>query len=96
MLISAVFSLFSTLTALAVLSAPFCVIQLALCRFCPWKPVRLAPLFLFGGGFLWSWRYLSQAYEWENLLGMLVMLPCILGLTGSGAGWYLWKKRPRC
>ena len=96
MLISAVFSLFSTLTALAVLSAPFCVIQLALCRFCPWKPVRLAPLVLGGGGFLCSWRYLSQAYEWENPLGMLVMLPCILGLTGSGAGWYLWKKRPRC
>ena len=47
MLISAVFSLCSTLTALAVLSAPFCFLQLVLCR-CPVKAVRLAPLALFG------------------------------------------------
>ena len=95
MLISAALSLFSTFATLALLSAPFCAIQLSLCRFCPWRPVRFAPLVLFGGGFLWSWWYLSQAYEWENLLGILVMLPCVLGLTGSGAGWYLWKKRSR-
>ena len=95
MLISAVFSLCSTLTTLLLLSAPFCAMQLALCKLCPRRPLQFAPLVLFGGGFLWSWWYLSQAYEWENLLGMLVMLPCILGLIGSGAGWFIWKKRPR-
>lgn len=95
MLISMVFSLSSTLTTFAILCVPFCVLQLTLCKFCPWKPLQFAPLALFGGGFLWSWWYLEQAYEWENLLGMLVMLPCILGLLGSGAGWFLWKKRPR-
>lgn len=95
MLISMVFSLSSTFTTFVFLSAPFCALQLGLCKFCPWKPLQFAPLVLFGAGFLWSWWYLSQAYEWENLLGFLVMLPCILGLIGSGAGWFLWKKRFR-
>ena len=55
MLISAVFSLCSTLTTLLLLSAPFCAMQLALCKLCPWRPLQFAPLVLFGGGFLWSW-----------------------------------------
>ena len=94
MLISAVFSLCSTLTALAVLSAPFCFLQLVLCR-CPVKAVRLAPLALFGTGFLWSWWYLENHYNWDALLGILALFPSILGLVGSGAGWFLWKKRSR-
>lgn len=95
MLISMAFSLCSTLTALAFLAAPFCVIQLALCKFCPWRPVQLAPLALSGGGFLWSCWYLGHSYNWDALLGFLVMLPCLLGLAGSGAGWFIWKNRPR-
>lgn len=93
MLISTVFSLFSTLTAFAMLSAPFCVLQLVLCR-CPIKAVRLAPLGLFGAGFLWGWQYLEQHSNWDALLGILVMCPSLFGLIGSGVGWLLWKKRP--
>ena len=92
MLFTIAFSLLSTFTTLAILCAPFCALQLALCKFCPFRPVKLAPLVLFGAGFLWSCWYISQAYEWENLLGFLVMLPCLLGLVGSGAGWFLWKR----
>lgn len=95
MLISMVFSLSSTLTTFAILCVPFCVLQLALCKFCPWKPLQFAPLVLFGAGFLWSWHYLEHACNWDALLGILVLLPSLLGLAGSGAGWYLWKKRSR-
>ena len=79
MLISAVFSLCSTLITFAILCAPFCGLQ----------------LILFGAGFLWGWQYLDRHYNWDALLGILVMFPCVLGLIGSGAGWFIWKKRPR-
>ena len=94
MLISAVFSLCSTLITFAILCAPFCGLQLILCR-CSIKAVRLAPLVLFGAGFLWGWQYLEQHSNWDALLGILVLFPSILGLVGSGAGWFIWKKRPR-
>ena len=93
MLISIAFSLCSTLTTLVLLSAPFCVLQLALCRFFPVHLIRFAPPVLFGTGFLWSLWYLDQHYNWDALLGILVMFPCILGLIGSGLGWFLWKRR---
>ena len=54
MLISAVFSLCSTLITFAILCAPFCGLQLILCR-CSIKAVRLSPPVLFGAGFLWGW-----------------------------------------
>jgi len=91
MLIRAVLSLVSALTTLAGLSAPFCVIQLALCKLCPVKALRLAPPVLFGAGFLWSCWYLDKPRDVDRLLGLMVIVPCILGLIGSGAGWALWK-----
>ena len=89
MLINAVISLFSTFTVFILLSAPFCFLQLVLCR-CPVKAVRLAPPALFGAGFLWGWWYLENHYNWEALLGIFVLFPSLLGLIGSGAGWLLW------
>lgn len=94
MLISTALSLFTTLTTFAMLCAPFCFLQLVLCR-CSIKAVRLAPLVLFGAGLLWSWHYLEHACNWDALLGILVLFPSLLGLAGSGAGWFLWKKRSR-
>lgn len=93
MLISTAFSLLSTFTAFAFLSAPFCLLQLALCKFCPWKFLQLAPLSLYGVGLLWGWRVIEQSGGWDVLLGILIIFPCIFGLIGSGAGWFLWKKR---
>ena len=94
-MICTLFSLGSFLPTLAVLSAPFCALQLALCKFCPWKPVQLAPPVLFSGGFLWSWWYMTLDRTWGGMMLILVTFPCTLGLIGSGAGWFLWKKRPR-
>lgn len=90
-------SLFYAITAMSglcttfiPLCAPFVLLQLALCRFCPWRPVRFAPPVLSGVGLLWSWRYLEQTGGWDALLALVVMLPCVLGLLGSGLGWLLW------
>lgn len=77
-------------TTLLPLSVPFVLLQLALCKFCPWRPLRFAPLVLSGGGLLWSWWYLEQSGGWDALLALMVMLPCVLGLLGSGLGWLLW------
>ena len=93
-MISILFALATMLSTMAILSAPFCALQLALCRFCPWRPLQYAPAVLSGAGFLWSWWYLSLGDIWGGMMLIFVTFPCTLGLIGSGAGWYIWKKTP--
>lgn len=80
----------SIMLTLIPISLPFCAIQLALCKFCPWRPVQFTPLALSGAGLLWSWLYLDQHSNWDALLGILVLFSSLLCLTGSGLGWLGW------
>ena len=75
----------------APLSAPFCLLQMALCRRCPYQILRAAPAALSGVGVLYGLVYAVNAYEWASLMGLVILLPSLLALGGSGLGWLLWR-----
>lgn len=75
------------LTAALVLAAPFCLLQLALCRN---DRLCLLPLFLLCGGFHWSFGCLTRSPRWKTLPALPVMLLSLLGLTGCGLGLTIW------
>lgn len=81
----------SILFGWAPLAAPFCLLQLTLCRRCPYQIFRAAPVTLSGTGFLYGLFYTVNSYEWAALFGLVIMVPSMIILAGSGVGWLLWR-----
>ena len=73
------------------LSAPFCLLQVALCRRCPYQILRAAPAALSGAGLIYGLIYTLNSYEWASLLGLVILFPSFAVLEGSGLGWLLWR-----
>ena len=83
-------SLGPIMLALLPVSLPFCVLQLALCRFCKNQYLRLAPAALGGGLFLFSFCSFTVGRGYDALFGILLIVPALVLLSGSGLGLAIW------
>lgn len=75
---------------LAAPSAPFCLLQLALCKYCKGRLLPKLPLLLSLLGLVGSLCFIIESSNIEALAGLLVLFPSLLGLVGSGLGWFIW------
>lgn len=73
------------------LSAPFCVLQLALLRYSTSQVIKLAPAAASAIGLLCGLWILEWSSGWESLLALFVLVPSWLGLVGCGLGWLIWR-----
>ena len=90
-MLSFLFGLLLLPLTLAVPSAPFCVLQLALCKYCRgWLLPRL-PLMLSAFGCVTGYCIIMESSNWEALTGFLILVPSLLGLIGSALGWAIWR-----
>ncbi|NBI68437.1 hypothetical protein D1646_16865 [Pseudoflavonifractor sp. 60] len=75
---------------LALLSAPFCLLQLALCER---RRYQLAPALLSLFGLVWCAAFSYSTAGPQSLLVIPVFFPACLNLLGNGLGWLLWHRR---
>lgn len=76
---------------LALPSAPFYVLQLALCRYCKGSLLPKLPILVSLLGVVGSLGYMVESNNIEALAGFLFLVLSLLGLIGSGIGWILWR-----
>ena len=76
---------------LALPSAPFCVLQLALCKYCKGKLLPKLPILATLLGVVASLGYMVESSNIEALAGFLVLVPSLLCLVGCGMGWLIWR-----
>ena len=91
MLLSTFFSLSTLCTTLFILSAPFCVLQLALCKYCKGKLAPMLPLIVSIFGMTVGFLTVMEYSDWYALSGILILFPSLLGFIGSGLGWAVWR-----
>ena len=72
-------------------SAPFCVLQLALCKYCKGQLLPKLPILASLLGVVASLGYMVESSNIEALAGFLFLVPSLLGLVGSGMGWLIWR-----
>ena len=72
-------------------SAPFCVLQLALCKYCKGQLLPKLPILISLLGVVASLGYMVESSNIEALAGFLVLVPSLLGLVGCGMGWLIWR-----
>lgn len=79
-----------SLICVAPVSLPITVIQLLLLRFCKNFYVQLIPAALGGILFLLSSWVTATQRGFYALMALLLMVPALLLLSGSGMGWLIW------
>lgn len=95
MLFNILFSLGGLITVHLTLSAPFCVLQLALLRFSRSTVLHLSLAATSVVGLLCGLWMLDHSSGWESLLALFILLPSWLGLVGCGLGWLIWRLSQR-
>lgn len=90
-MLSALLGLFFLPATLAIPSAPFCVLQLALCKYCKGDLLPKLPLIVSSLGLVGSVYYMIDSSNIEALAGFLALIPSLLCLIGSGLGWLIWN-----
>ena len=92
MLMSVLMSLSGMITAHVALSAPFCVLQLALCRYSRSRVIQAAPLAASLVGMACGVLIMEESGGWDALMGLLILFPAWLCLVGCGLGWLIWRQ----
>ena len=90
----AIYSLVGLATLIPTLilpSAPFCVLQLALCRYCKGQLLPKLPILISLLGVVGGLGYMVESSNIEALAGFFVLVPSLLGLVGCGMGWLIWR-----
>lgn len=90
-MLNALFGLLLLPVTLAVPSAPFCVLQLALCKYSKGDLLPKFPLIVSSFGLVGSVYYMIDSSNIEALAGFLMLIPSLLCLIGSGLGWLIWN-----
>lgn len=80
----------SIMFILAPFSLPFCAGQLALCRYCKSRYLRLALVVLGGVLALAGFCVFSAGGAYNALFGLFLLVPAPTLLTGCALGWLIW------